>query len=57
MARMKDGTALTDEDRGPWLARLGSHISDAVAVGRPMVLACSALRRAHRSALLVDPGV
>jgi gluconokinase len=56
-ARMRAGTGLTDEDRGPWLALLGSLISDAVAGGRPMVLACSALSRAHRDALRVDPGV
>jgi gluconokinase len=56
-ARMKDGTGLTDEDRIPWLARLGSLISEAVADGRPMVLACSALSRAHRDALRVEPGV
>ena len=56
-ARMKDGTGLTDEDRGPWLARLGSLIGDALAGGTALVLACSALSRAHRDALRVDPGV
>jgi gluconokinase len=56
-ARMKDGTRLTDEDRIPWLGRLACLISEAVAVGRPVVLACSALSRAHRDALRVDPSV
>jgi gluconokinase len=56
-ARMKEGTGLTDEDRGPWLARLGSLIWDAVADGRLLVLACSALSRAHRDALRVESGV
>jgi gluconokinase len=56
-ARMKDGTGLTDEDRMPWLGRLAGLIREVVAGGRPMVLACSALSRAHRDALRVGPGV
>lgn len=46
-ARMKDGTGLTDEDRIPWLARLAVVIRGAIAGGRPMVIACSGLSRAH----------
>jgi carbohydrate kinase (thermoresistant glucokinase family) len=56
-ARMRDGTGLTDEDRIPWLDRLAGLISETVAGERLMVLACSALSRAHRSALRVDPCV
>jgi gluconokinase len=56
-ARMEDGTGLTDQDRIPWLGKLGSLISQAIAGERPMVLACSGLSRAHRDALRVDPGV
>src|SRR4051812_13004798 len=55
-ARMNAGMGLTDEDRIPWLGRLASLVSEAVADGRPMVLACSALSRAHRDALRVDEG-
>src|SRR5438067_1728626 len=55
--RMRDGTGLTDEDRIPWLGRLSSLLSKAVAGTRPMVLACSTLSRAHRDALRVDPDV
>jgi gluconokinase len=56
-ARMEDGTGLTDQDRIPWLGKLGSLISQAIAGERPMVVACSGLSRAHRAALRVDPGV
>jgi gluconokinase len=56
-ARMGDGTGLTDEDRIPWLGRLAGLLGEALADARTMVLACSALSRAHRDALRVDPGV
>jgi gluconokinase len=56
-ARMKDGAGLTDEDRIPWLGKLASLIGEAIAGVRPMVLACSALSRAHRDALRVSTGV
>lgn len=53
-ARMNKGTGLTDEDRIPWLGRIAGLIGEAVADGRPMVLACSALRRWHRATLRID---
>lgn len=56
-ARMEAGTALTDDDRRPWLATLAGVIATAVAEGRPTVLACSALSRAHRDSLRVGPSV
>lgn len=56
-ALMNKGTALTDEERGPWLGRVAGFIRAAGAGGRRVVLACSALSRAHRDALRVDPGV
>lgn len=50
--RMRRGLALGEAQRGPWLDGLATliarHLEDAV----PLVLACSALRRAHRRALL-----
>src|SRR5690606_33909343 len=46
------GTPLTDDDRAPWLASLARLIGDHVRERRPMVLACSALSRAHRAALV-----
>jgi gluconokinase len=50
--RMRRGEALTDADRWPWLAALRARIEEAIARREPLVLACSALRRAYRDALL-----
>lgn len=47
VAKMAAGIALTDEDRVPWLAAVGSALGSA---GR-VVVACSALRRSYRDAL------
>jgi gluconokinase len=44
--KMAAGTALTDEDRGPWLRLVGAALAHAAPV-----VACSALRRAHRDVL------
>ncbi|MCP9000946.1 gluconokinase, GntK/IdnK-type [Pseudarthrobacter sp. RMG13] len=48
VAKMAAGTPLTDEDRWPWLATVGSEL--AAATGG-LVLACSALRRSYRDAI------
>ncbi|MGY4541546.1 beta-N-acetylhexosaminidase [Arthrobacter sp. UYNi723] len=48
VAKMAAGTPLTDEDRWPWLATVGSEL--AAAKGG-LVLACSALRRSYRDAI------
>jgi gluconokinase len=45
--KMASGTPLTDEDRAPWLARVGEVLAGAPGV----VIACSALRRAYRDAI------
>lgn len=45
VAKMRDGAALTDEDRAPWLARVGEALRDGG------VAACSALARRHRDAI------
>ncbi|WP_159829769.1 gluconokinase, GntK/IdnK-type [Arthrobacter sp. 9AX] len=49
VAKMAAGTPLTDEDRWPWLATVGSRLANAGDGG--MVLACSALRRSYRDAI------
>ncbi|MET4638411.1 gluconokinase [Mycetocola sp. 2940] len=49
--KMAGGTPLNDEDRWPWLATVGTTLSDA-GEGTGMVIACSALRRAYREAIL-----
>ena len=47
VAKMSAGVPLEDEDRAPWLARLNAELR-----ARPhVVLACSALKSAYRSAL------
>lgn len=47
IAKMHRGEPLTDEDRAPWLARIGEWMA-AHDVG---VLSCSALRRSYRDSL------
>jgi len=49
--QMRRGTPLTDEDRWPWLERIGDWISEQEAQGRSAVVTCSALRRAYRDLL------
>lgn len=48
VARMAAGTPLTDDDRLPWLQRVGERLS---AEPRGAVVACSALRRRYRDRL------
>jgi carbohydrate kinase (thermoresistant glucokinase family) len=54
VAKMARGEPLTDEDRGPWLDALAALLRQGVDAGEPRVLACSALRQAHRERLGVD---
>lgn len=49
VAKMAAGHPLTDEDRMPWLARVGGEL--AAAEGG-LVVACSALKRTYRDAIL-----
>lgn len=51
VAKMSSGTPLNDQDRWPWLDRLGTEIETAVSERRSVVLACSALRRIYRDRL------
>ncbi|MFI2101784.1 gluconokinase [Isoptericola sp. NPDC019693] len=51
VAKMSAGTPLTDDDRRPWLARVGDVLRTGAETGAPVVVACSALRRAYRDAL------
>lgn len=50
--KMHSGIALTDEDRWPWLRALAGLIDRYAALHRPVVIACSALKRAYRDVLL-----
>lgn len=53
--KMRAGIPLTDADRAPWLDRLRGQIERYLATGQSAVVACSALRRAYRERLRVDP--
>jgi gluconokinase len=58
VARMRAGIALTDEDRWPWLDRIGAVLGDADESPRGVAIACSALKRAYRDRIRdVAPGV
>jgi carbohydrate kinase (thermoresistant glucokinase family) len=46
VAKMAAGIPLDDDDRAPWLDAIG-----AVLAGGPVVVACSALKRAYRDRL------
>lgn len=50
VAKMRAGVALSDEDRWPWLARVGAGLKEGG------VAACSALGRRHRDALRAGAG-
>lgn len=49
--KMSGGHPLTDEDRRPWLAAVGQRISETLARGDGVVVACSALKRSYRDIL------
>lgn len=51
VTKMRAGTPLVDADRLPWLASLNRRLREADAKGEDVVLACSALKRAHRERL------
>ena len=48
--KMVAGHPLDDDDRRPWLRRVGETLVDAESTG--LVIACSALKRAYREAIL-----
>lgn len=51
VAKMTAGSPLTDEDRWPWLAIVGTTLAEARQSG--LVVACSALRVSYRDAIRV----
>ena len=51
-ARMAHGIPLTDEDRWPWLDRLHAKLREAAGNGKPLFLACSALKQKYRDRLI-----
>ncbi len=51
VAKMSAGTPLTDEDRWPWLRAIAARIALARGDGAPVIVGCSALKRAYRDVL------
>jgi len=51
VAKMRAGIPLTDDDRWPWLDRLGGALGAEVATHGIAVATCSALKRAYRDRL------
>lgn len=49
--KMSQGIPLNDEDRWPWLERVGAWLHSHPGGG---VVACSALKRSYRDAILAD---
>lgn len=52
VARMAAGIALTDDDRRPWLDR----VAGVLAAKAPVIVGCSALKRAYRDRLRAGAG-
>lgn len=56
VAKMAGGQPLTDEDRAPWLDRVGAVLADRAAHPAGVVVACSALRRLYRDRIRAAAG-
>jgi gluconokinase len=52
VAKMHAGQALDDRDRKPWLTAIAAQIDAWLGRGKPGVIACSALKRRYRSAII-----
>jgi gluconokinase len=57
VAKMQRGGPLTDGDREPWLKAIRGAIQGWLSENQNVVVACSALKRAYREALLISPEV
>ncbi len=55
-AKMGAGQPLTDEDRWPWLDRVGARLALGLKGGRATIVACSALKRAYRDRIRAGVG-
>ena len=49
--KMKNGVALTDQDRMPWLKTIVSKCEHEIKKGNDFVIACSALKKSYRLVL------
>lgn len=54
--KMAAGHPLSDDDRWPWLHRVGMVLASAEKAETGLIMACSALKRSYRAAILdVEP--
>jgi len=51
--KMSSGISLTDEDREPWLQRIGEQLANSAG---PLVISCSALKRSYRDLIRLHAG-
>jgi gluconokinase len=56
VAKMASGTPLVDDDRWPWLDRIGSTLADRATHPAGIVVACSALRKIYRDRIRAAAG-
>lgn len=49
--KMSKGIPLTDEDRMPWLDRIGERMKASLEKGEGIIVSCSALKRIYRDRL------
>ena len=54
--KMGRGVPLTDEDRWPWLEKIGGIIAETTARGEGIVVSCSALKQVYRERLRQSAG-
>ena len=54
LEKMRQGIALTDADRGPWLKRLRELLRECMARKENAILACSALKEKYRAFLQLN---
>ena len=51
--KIRQGIALDDADRAPWLRAMRKAMEGWVAAGKSVVLACSALKQSYRNELFI----
>lgn len=56
VAKMRAGIALQDDDRWPWLDRIGDYLAGCPEGAPGRVVACSSLRRAYRDRIRAQAG-
>ncbi|MBY5551542.1 gluconokinase [Rhizobium leguminosarum] len=54
--KMSKGIPLTDEDRMPWLDRIGEEIKASLEKSEGIIVSCSALKRLYRDRLRAAAG-